>query len=171
MPGISWRSFFLPGISWRSWKSLENQGVQNRLGPAQTGPELDFPPIEMDSATTNGALHGALQEAAPGRPELPYEPDQNGRKSGRGGLGRKMALDPTGGAQEKPPRIASGHFGEGGDHRGSPVPPALRRKIPEKEVKNTDFHSPPGCDLCRQADPRVLAPLFLNYARSSLAQE
>ena len=113
----------------------------------------------MGFANTNGAL----QKAAPGRPELRYEPNQNGRKSGRGGLGRKMNLLPTGGAREKPPRIASGHFGEGGDLRGSPVPPALRRKIPEKEVKNTDFHSPPGSDLCRRPDPRVLAewsPLF-----------
>ena len=116
---------------------------------------------EMDCATTNGAL----QEAAPGRPELRYEPDQNGRKSGRGGLGRKMNTGRTGAAREKPPRIASGHFGEGGDIHGSPVPPALRRKIPEKEVKNTDFHSPPGCDLCREADPRVLPGCFPLFSK------
>ena len=69
--------FLLSGFSRRSWKSLQNHGVQNRIGPAQTCPELEFPPTEMAFATTNGAL----QEAAPGRPELRCEPNQNGRKA------------------------------------------------------------------------------------------
>ena len=36
-------------ITPKSWKSLQNHGVQNRIGPAQTGPELEFPSTELQN--------------------------------------------------------------------------------------------------------------------------
>ena len=62
--------------------------------------------------------------------------------------------------RQRPPQFASKQSREGGAHHAGRVTRAFRRKIPEKAVKNTDFHPTPGSDLRRQADCRVLA--FLN---------
>ena len=74
----------------------------------------------------------------------------------------KMDLEELPPFRQRPPQFASKQSREGGNHHAGRVTRALRRKIPEKAVKNTDFHSTPGSDLRREADCRVLP--FLNNA-------
>ena len=72
----------------------------------------------------------------------------------------KMDLEELPPFRQRPPQFASKQSREGGNHHAGRVTRAFRRKIPEKAVKNTDFHSTPGSDLRREADCRVLP--FLN---------
>ena len=104
---------------------------------------------ELDLATTNGAL----QEAAPGRPELPYEPDQNGRKSGRGDFDRKKAVSNLFAFREKTPRMAEKHSRDGGTLHKVCVSRPRGGNVPGNHAKTTVYHStpgtppPPGCKL------------------------
>ena len=94
----------------------------------------------MDLATTNGAL----QEAAPGRPELRCEPNQNARKSGRGDFGRKMLVEKVFAFREKTPRMAEKHSRDGGTLHKVCVSRPRGGKFPGKHAKYTVFHPTPG---------------------------
>ena len=60
--------------------------------------------------------------------------------------------------RQRPPQFASKQSREGGDHHAGRVTRVFRRKIPEKAVKNTDFHSTPGSDLRREAETAECLP-------------
>ena len=81
---------------------------------------------------------------APGRPgPLHYEPNQNGRKSGRGGLEGPKAVEKVFGFPEKPPRSAGKHSREGGDKHKVCVSRPRGGKIPGKHAKTTVFNPTP----------------------------
>ena len=94
---------------------------------------------------------------APGRPgPLHYEPNQNGRKSGRGGLEGPKAVEKVFGFPEKPPRSAGKHSREGGHKHKVCVSRPRGGKIPGKHAKTTVFNptprplDPSGCKNIRR---------------------
>ena len=82
--------------------------------------------------------------AAPGRPELPYEPNQNGRKSGRGDFDRKMTVSNLFAFREKTPRVAEKHSRDGGRLHKVCVSRPRRGNFPGKHAKTTVYHSTHG---------------------------
>ena len=144
----------------RSGPGRSGRGCRDGAGPGRSRiPCYKFLALLFFSERRQGP-----GRAAPGRPGLLYEPNQNGRKSGRRGLGRKMNDEKCHPTRERPPQIASEHFGEGGTHHGGRAAPAFRRKIPEKHPK-TMISTPPLAAICAgkrrpRGACRVLALIF-----------
>ena len=95
---------------------------------------------------------------APGRPgPLHYEPNQNGRKSGRGGFEGPKEVVKVFGFPEKPPRSAGKHSREGGDKHKVCVSRPRGGKSPGKHAKTTVFNPTPGTPVSQGCKPRRAA--------------
>ena len=148
-PGPSALRAECPARPVRSGPGRSGRGCRDGAGPGRSRiPCYKFLALLFFSERRQGP-----GRAAPGRPGLLYEPNQNGRKSGRGGFEAPRASDRTRAFPEKPRRTAEKHSRGGGDKHKVRVSRPRGGKSPGKHAKTTVFNATAGTPACQGCKP------------------